>query len=76
MTESKAKASFDAFAVEGEGDKAFWTKIGAAWPHEDNKGYNLQLTAMPFTGRVALRIPKVKDENAKEPKRKSKTQSD
>lgn len=21
------------FVVEGEGDKAFWTKIGAAWNH-------------------------------------------
>ena len=26
-----------------EGDKAFWTKVGAAWPHKDGKGFNVSL---------------------------------
>jgi hypothetical protein len=55
--------SFDAFMVEGDGDKAFWTKIRAAWPHDDGKGFNLQLAAIPITGRVALRVPKERGPN-------------
>ncbi len=39
-----------------EGDKsAIWTKIGAAWPHQDDKGFNIQLSALPLDGRIVLR---------------------
>ena len=56
------KPSYDAFLVDGDGKDAFWTKIGAAWPHEDGRGFNLQLTAVPITGRVTLRKPKERTE--------------
>lgn len=56
----KSRPAFDAYVVDGDGKEAFWSKIGAAWPHEDNKGFNLQLTALPLTGRIALRVPKEK----------------
>lgn len=46
------------FVVDGEGDNAFWTKVGAAWPHEDGKGFNVTLTAMPLSGRLVIREPK------------------
>ncbi len=46
------------FVVDGEGDNAFWTKIGAAWLHEDAKGFNVTLTAMPVNGRLVIREPK------------------
>lgn len=46
------------FVVDGEGEKAFWTKIGAAFPHEDAKGFNILLTAMPLNGRLVIREPK------------------
>ncbi len=61
MPASNGRPSFDAFVVDGEGKDAFWTKIGAAWPHEDGKGFNLQLVALPLNGRVALRAPKERD---------------
>lgn len=57
----KPKPAFDAFVVDGDGDDAFWTKIGAAWPHEDGKGYNVQLNALPVNGRIALRVPKERE---------------
>jgi len=41
--------------VQGEGDKARWTRIGAAWMHKDLKGANLKFDAMPLTGRVVIR---------------------
>lgn len=50
------------YVVEGEGDKAYWTKIGAAWPNQDGKGFNIQLTCLPLNGRLVVRAPKT-DEN-------------
>jgi hypothetical protein len=41
---------------EGEGNDAFWTRIGSAWPHKDGKGLNLVLSALPINGRLVLRV--------------------
>ncbi|MBB5052701.1 hypothetical protein HNQ36_002675 [Afipia massiliensis] len=44
-------------ADKGE-DKSFWTRIGAAWDHEDGKGLTLQLDLVPVNGgRIVLRTP-------------------
>ncbi len=40
----------------GEGQKSFWTRIGAAWAHADGKGFNVQLEVVPLDGRVSLRV--------------------
>ena len=47
-----------AFVVEGEGDNAFWTRIGAAWAHRDGQGFNVSLSAVPLNGRLVLRVRK------------------
>jgi len=52
------RPAYEAFVIEGEGRKAFWTKIGAAWPHDDGEGFNLNLIALPIDGRVSLRVPR------------------
>ena len=39
-----------------EGEKGFWNRIGAAWPHKDGKGFNVVLD-----GNLALRERKPKD---------------
>lgn len=47
-----------AYYVTERGGKAFWTRIGAAWLHEDGKGYGLRLELVPAVGtagRVVLR---------------------
>jgi hypothetical protein len=41
--------------VNGEGEKARWTRIGAAWPNKDGKGLNLVFEALPLTGRTVIR---------------------
>ncbi|KRB16378.1 hypothetical protein ASD99_08405 [Mesorhizobium sp. Root695] len=46
------------FAVEGDGDAARWTCIGAAWAHRDGEGFNLSLAAMPLSGRLVVRVSK------------------
>ena len=33
----------------------FWTKIGAAWPHSDGKGYTVSIEMMSLNGRLVLR---------------------
>lgn len=40
---------------ERDGQKGFWTRIGAAWPHRDGKGFNIQLDVVPLDGAVTLR---------------------
>ena len=45
-----------------DGGKGFWTRIGAAWPHSDGKGFNLQLDSIPLDGKIALRLPTEKEE--------------
>jgi hypothetical protein len=37
-------------AKDGKG-KGFWTRIGAAWPHEDGEGFNLQIDVLPIDER-------------------------
>lgn len=45
-----------AYHVAERGEKAFWTRIGAAWDHEDGKGLTLQLDLVPVNGgRIVLR---------------------
>jgi hypothetical protein len=54
-----------AFTVEGEGEKAYWTRVGSAWPHADGKGWNVTLSALPVNGRIVLR-EYTADDDAKE----------
>jgi hypothetical protein len=61
QTKSK-RPSHAVYVVEGEGERAFWTKIGAAWQHEDGDGFNVSLTAIPLTGRLVIRKPKADPE--------------
>jgi hypothetical protein len=41
---------------ERDGQKSFWTRIGVAWAHADNKGFNVQLEVVPLDGRISLRV--------------------
>lgn len=49
-------------------DKAWWTRIGSAWPHKDGKGLNVVLQAAPLNGRLVLR--EYTDEDAAEDEKK------
>ena len=53
---STTKPSHYVYQVIDSGrDKKFWTKVGAAWPHRDCDGFNLQLASFPLDGRLTLR---------------------
>jgi hypothetical protein len=44
--------------VKREGQDDFWLPIGAAFAHQDGKGFNIMLQALPTDGKVVLREPK------------------
>lgn len=44
-----------AYHVRGEGKNAFWCRIGSAWQHADNSGFNIQIETVPLNGRIVLR---------------------
>lgn len=47
-----------AYHVSEGGEKKFWTRIGAARVHEDNKGLTVQLDLVSVNrGRIVLREP-------------------
>ena len=56
--EAKAPAFIAFHVAEKSESKSFWTRIGAAWDHEDGKGFTLQLDLVPVSGgRIVLRTP-------------------
>ena len=57
------KPSHIAYQVrDGKGnDKGFWTRIGVAWTSRDEKGFVIQLNAMPLDGKIVLRVAEAKD---------------
>lgn len=55
---AKHTPSHGVFVVEGDGDRAYWTKIGCAWAHNDGQGFNVQLSAIPVGGRLIIRARK------------------
>lgn len=50
----------------GKNQKAIWTRVGAAWPHDKGAGLNIQLEALPPDGRLVLIEPKSDDTNPAE----------
>ena len=50
----------NAYAVKerGKDKKAFWTRIGRAFPHKTGTGFNLELEALPVDGKIVLMPPK------------------
>jgi hypothetical protein len=44
------------YRVTGEGKKANWTPIGAAWPNRDGNGFSISCDAVPLDGRIVMRL--------------------
>ena len=60
----------DAMTPRKRGDKAYWVKIGSAWPNKQGPGYQVVLDALPIPdaeGRCVINLfePKVKDDSRK-----------
>jgi hypothetical protein len=51
---------YDVLVVEkyeddGGVEKSNWTRVGVAFAHKDGKGLNVELRAMPITGKLIIR---------------------
>ena len=43
-----------------------WMRIGVAFPHDDGKGFNVTLHALPIDGKVVVRLYEPKEEAPQE----------
>ena len=55
-----ANERYDVFVVENYEDgagaeKSNWTRIGVAFPHKDSDGLNVELRAVPVSGKLVIR---------------------
>lgn len=59
----KRKPTHAIYHVRGEGKSAYWTRVGAAWIHEDGEGLSLALDFVPVNadGRLVVRANKPTD---------------
>lgn len=56
VTASKSPSHAVYHVRDREGDKGFFTRIGAAWPHKDGNGFNVLLELLPPDCRLTLRV--------------------
>ncbi len=60
-TKTGQKPTYEVFIVQdGAEGKAVWTKIGAAWPHKDGKGFSLKGFTLKEGLKVHLRAVEAK----------------
>ena len=63
QTASSKAPSHIAYQIRGrEGEKGYFTRIGAAWPTKNGNGFNIQLDAVPLSGRITLILASEKEE--------------
>jgi hypothetical protein len=53
------------FERNGETDRD-WMRVGVAFPHDDGKGFNVALHAVPVDGNVVLRLHEPREESPQE----------
>jgi len=59
--------SHDAFQVsQGPNHKSYFNRIGVAFAHNDQKGYNILLDAVPVDGKITLRTPQERLEQTRD----------
>ncbi len=54
------RPDYEVFVSEKNGDKTFYTRIGAAW-NVSNDGISIKLRALPLDGNLVLFPPKQED---------------
>lgn len=64
MSQTEMTTTLYAYAVQDgrKGQKSYWTRIGRLFPHEDGKGHDLLLNALPVNGRVVIRQEEPRDQ--------------
>lgn len=52
---------------ETEKGDSYFNRVGAAFPHKDGEGFNINLDAFPTNGKIVLRTPKERLQEQREP---------
>ncbi len=58
------KPSHSVYTVRENGKSGgsdYWTRIGAAFAHNDGKGFSVMLDALPLDGKITIRANEPKD---------------
>lgn len=58
QTSNPNRPTYNVYAVEGDSQSAFWSRIGAAWKHDDGDGFTITLACVPINGRLIVRKPR------------------
>lgn len=53
---------------EGQDGKSYFNRVGAAFEHRDQEGYNIRLDAVPVNGKITLRTLKDRIDQARDGK--------
>jgi hypothetical protein len=61
QTNSVNTPSHIAYKISKGGEKSYWTRIGIAFAHKDEKGFSLLLESLPIDGKITLRIAEEKE---------------
>jgi len=71
------RPSFIAYHVrEGEDQKAYFNRIGAAFAHKDGQGHDILLDSTPVDGRVTIRTPQERSGEDRNDNREAPRQTD
>ena len=71
------RPSFIAYHVrEGEDQKAYSNRIGAAFAHKDGQGHDILLDATPVDGRVTIRTPQERSGDDRNDSKEAPRQTD
>jgi len=71
------RPSFIAYHVrEGEDQKAYFNRIGAAFAHKDGQGHDILLDSTPVDGRVTIRTPQERSGEDRNENREAPRQTD
>ena len=64
-TETPKRPTHRVYAVRKNGEKSHWTEIGAAWSHQDGKGFNVKLDYLPLNGaEIVIREPRTEGDRS------------
>jgi hypothetical protein len=65
---SDNQPAFRVYSVipRGEGKDDYWLNIGLAFPHQDGKGFNIMLQALPLNAKLVLREPAADDKDGRQ----------
>lgn len=57
----------DVLVTRKKDDKTYYTKVGAAFPTRDGRGWSITLDALPIDGQLLLLPPREKRAPSREP---------